>query len=297
MGHAIDAGAGIVVVVSAEDDGYSVLDEERLQVILDGGVVAMAAAGRPAGLVQDDQFPGLGGSRQIGLEPVVLSRAGRVRSVLVEHGDVHGAIIEGPVQAAGLEGLGPVAFPKRGAAFMVAAHADVGEVGILFAYIRIAGSEPLAGPGAFAIAADPVTDVEVEGLEGGIGREGCVDLSGQAVVGAAVGAGIAVGEELDGGGTGGRGGVEGAGGALGADEEPVVILGAWGEAADIVTIEMVGGIGGADSNVAGGIAGVGAPLDLEGGVGRPLPGDPHLGVGAGEDQGRPFRQCDHRTAG
>jgi hypothetical protein len=293
VGDAVDAGAGIVVVVAAEDDGDAVLDEERLEVVLDGGVVGMAAAGGPAGLMQDDELPGLGGGGQVGLEPVVLGGAGGIGGVLVEHGDVHRAVIEGPVEAAGLEGFGPVAFPIGGATLMIAADADVGEIGVLGAQVGVGGVEPLAGPGGFAIAGDPVADVEVEGLEGGVSGEGGVDQAGQGVVGGAVGAGIAVGEELDGGGGGRGSGEEGAGSALGACQEAVIVLGAWGEAGEVELVEVVGSVLGADG---GGRAkaGGGAPLEGERGVGGPLPENPHGGIGAGVDQGGSLGQ-DHRS--
>src|SRR5512143_1783984 len=50
---AANAGASVVVIVPAKDDGDPVLLEQRLQVPLDSAIVAVPAAGRPAGLVQD----------------------------------------------------------------------------------------------------------------------------------------------------------------------------------------------------------------------------------------------------
>ncbi len=52
---------------------------------------------------------------------------------------------------------------------MVAADADICEVGILCAQAGIAWIEPLAGPGTGTIGADPVTNIDVERLEGRIG--------------------------------------------------------------------------------------------------------------------------------
>jgi len=100
----------------------------------------------------------------------------------------------------------------------------------------------LAGPGRLAIVADPVADVELEGLEGGIGLEEGDDLAGEVVVDAAVGAGVAVGHELDVGGGGGRRGVEVAAGALAAGDHLVEVLGSGGEARDGVGIQVVGGV-------------------------------------------------------
>ena len=100
FGDAVHTGAGVVMVVPADRHGDPVLLEQGLQVLLDGGAVGMAAARRPTRFMEDDELPGLGGGCQVGFDPVVLGRTRGVGGVLVDHGHVHGAVVEGPIQPA-----------------------------------------------------------------------------------------------------------------------------------------------------------------------------------------------------
>ncbi|MGZ3836749.1 MAG: hypothetical protein ACXVB0_24750, partial [Mucilaginibacter sp.] len=142
----------------------------------------------------------------------------------------------------------------------------------------IAGVEPLAGPGAFAVTADPVTNMDVQGLEGRIGLEQGNHLPGKTIMDAAVGTRITIRDKFDAGGTRSRSCVERSAGTLRARDRPIVIFGSGDQAADIVGIQMVGGIGGGHRHVALAVTGGRSPLHLKGRIGAPLPEYTHGGI-------------------
>ncbi len=146
-----------------EQHGYSILHQQRLEVLLDGGIVCMPAACRPARFVDHHDLPFLGAGCQVCLDPVILRGPSRVRSICVHHDHVHGAVVERPVQAARLERLGPVPLPERGCAFVVAADADIGDIGVLFpqAGIGVANHSPVQAVSLSALTQSPTFRLSV----------------------------------------------------------------------------------------------------------------------------------------